>query len=85
MLCIGAYVVGLLSDYWFGRAVAEGLLWRTLYAVVPNFQFFWIGDAITQDILVPASQVAWVGGYTACYVAAVLALGVAMFQTREVG
>ena len=85
VLCIGAYVVGLLSDYWFGRAVAEGRLWRTRYAGVPNFQFFWIGDAITQDILVPASQVAWVGAYTACYVAAVLALGVAMFQTREVG
>ena len=44
LLCIGAYMVGLLSDYWFGRAVEEGLLWRTLYAVVPNFQFFWIGD-----------------------------------------
>lgn len=85
VLCFGVYVLGLSSDYLFGGHVNEGLHYRLLYAVVPNFQYFWIGDALTQNVLVPAAQVMRVAAYAGLYAAAVLALGVAMFQTREVG
>jgi len=86
MLCAGVYVLGLLSDYYLGRPAAEGKAWvyKVLYAGAPNFQFFWAGDALTQGNLIAPGHVAQVAAYAALYSAAVLGLGVALFQTREV-
>lgn len=87
VLCCGVFVLSLLSDYYFGRpAMAENanLIHKLLYAVVPNSQFFWAGDALTQEQLIPFSQVVWVLGYAGLYSLAVLNAGVVMFQTREV-
>lgn len=85
LLCAGVLVMGLLSDYYVGQRAADSPLMRILYTATPNFQFFWIGDNLTQDILVPAAQVGRVVAYAFCYVLGVLGLGVAMFQNREVG
>lgn len=85
MLSIGVLLLGLLSDYYLGSAESQTTLQALLYAIVPNFQFFWVGDLLTQEQTVPALLVLWVMGYTALYTPAVLALGVALFQTREVG
>lgn len=87
VLCTGVFLVSLLSDYFFGRQTAQatGPLFPVLYAIVPNAQFFWAGDAFTQDKLIPAGQVLWVLGYAGLYALAVLNLGIALFQTREVG
>lgn len=84
-LCAGVFVLGLLSDYYFGRHLDEGFLYQAAYAAVPNFQYFWVGDALTQDLYVPGEQVLRVASYAGLYVLAVLALGVSLFQTREVG
>jgi ABC-2 type transport system permease protein len=85
MLSIGVLLLGLLSDYYLGSAESQTTLQALLYAIVPNFQFFWVGDLLTQEQTVPTLLVLWVLGYTALYTPAVLALGVALFQTREVG
>lgn len=87
MLCSGVYMLGLLSDYYFGQAAAAGDAWlfQLLYAVTPNFQFFWAGDALTQDLTIPAIQVGRVALYAVLYSLGILSLGVALFQTREVG
>lgn len=84
-LCAGLMVLGLLSDYYFGRRIDEGLPYSLLARVVPNFQFFWLGDAITQDLTVAVMHVVRVSAYSLAFCGALLALGVAMFQTREVG
>lgn len=77
----------------------EGLLRKSLfiaakclYAVTPNFQFHWPSDAISQgNSLVhdenhafSLSYISMVSLYTGLYVSAVLALGIALFQKREV-
>jgi hypothetical protein len=87
LLCTGVYVLGLLSDHYLGQPAQTGSTWlyNFLYAAVPNFQFFWTGDALTQNQLIPISQVAQVALYSALYALGVLGLGVALFETREVG
>lgn len=85
VLCSGVFLLGLLSDFYLGRHAAEALLYRLAYAAIPNFQFFWIGDALTQDQTVPLEHVLRVARYAALQIVAVLALGIALFQTREVG
>lgn len=85
MMCSFVFILGLLSDYYFGQRVSEGPLYQFMYALLPNFQFFWVGDAITQEIPVPWSHVQLVATYAGLYILGVLGLGIAMFQTREVG
>lgn len=87
ILCVAVYVVGLLSDYYLGRPAEAGAatIYQVAYAAVPNFQFFWAGSALTQEQTIPLMQVGQVALYAVCYSSGVLALGVTLFQTREVG
>ena len=86
MLCTGVYLLGLFSDYLFGRPeVQDVLICRVLYHIVPNFQFFWLGDAITQQLDIGWKHVARVAAYALLYITGILGLGVGLFQTREVG
>jgi ABC-2 type transport system permease protein len=87
VLCTGVYVLGLLSDHYLGQPAQAGTAWfyTVLYAAVPNFQFCWAGDALTQGRTIPAAQVGQVAAYCALYSMGVLGLGVALFETREVG
>lgn len=85
LFCASVFMLGLLSDYYFGRNTEHLALFSVLYAAVPNFQFFWLGDYITQDVTVTLQHVLNVLAYGSLYTLAVLGLGITMFQTREVG
>ena len=86
VLCAGVFILGLLSDHYLGRPAqaGESPLYSLFYAAVPNFQFFWPGEPITQELMIPGQQVALAAGYAGLYALAVLSLGVALFPTREV-
>ncbi len=46
-ICSAFFLLGLVSDYFFGRPAAEGVLWaKVLYAVTPNWSQFWVADAL---------------------------------------
>lgn len=55
------------------------------YSVVPNFQVFWLADAINQDRSIPLAYVARTAPYGLVMIAASLCIAVALFQRREVG
>jgi len=84
-LCAAVFLLGLLSDYYFGRHVDDSLLYRIAYAVAPKMQFFWVGDALTQELEIPLKHIRNVAAHAVLYILAVLSFGVALFQTREVG
>ena len=58
---------------------------RAAYALVPNLQFHWLSDALTQGTAggITARFVLLVTAYTLALVVGVLALAVALFQTRS--
>jgi len=87
LLCAGVYVGGLLADHYLGQAAQAGAAWayRVLYAAVPNFQFFWAGDALTQGTTIAAAHLVQVAAYAGLYSLAILGIGVALFENREVG
>jgi len=83
--CIGIFLLGLVSDYVFGR-FAETQLWAKIcYFLVPNLQMFWISDAIYEESAVPLKYIMISTSYALCYTTAILALAVALFQRRQVG
>jgi hypothetical protein len=57
---------------------------RIAYAVIPNMQYFWVSDAVILKRPIPAGHVLHVFGYALFYVACLVMLAIALFQTREV-
>jgi hypothetical protein len=83
-ICTAVFLVGLMSDYFFGRPAAAGAWWASvLYAVVPNWQLFWLADALEEGGTIPWSYVGRSLGYVAAYLTAVLALALLWFDDRE--
>ena len=64
---------------------AKRALLEVAYAVVPNFQAFWLSDAVQQKRDIPLSYVAPSAAYGLALIVAALCVAVAMFQRREVG
>lgn len=84
-ICSGIFLLGLMSDYLFGRPAAQGERWASmLYSLIPNWQLFWLADAIETGK--NTFQWAYVGkafGYMVCYAGAALAAGILLFEERE--
>jgi hypothetical protein len=86
VLCTGLLGVGLLSDYLFAGAAASGSsLAAVLHGVVPDWQVFWMGDALGEGREIPWSYVARAGAYAASLLGVALPLGVVLFADRELG
>ena len=87
LTCCGVFLIGLVSEYFLRGWASEpgAVIAKKVYEIVPNFQLIWPGDALTQQHDFTSVYVACTGGYTILYVCAVLALAMAMFQTRELG
>jgi ABC-2 type transport system permease protein len=83
--CIGVFLLGLVSDYTFGRFAGAHLWAKIGQFIVPNLQVFWISDAIYEGNAVPVKYLLIGASYALCYTAAILALAVALFQRRQVG
>ncbi|MCU0770183.1 MAG: hypothetical protein MUE94_00235 [Verrucomicrobia bacterium] len=84
-VCSGIFLVGIMSDYLFGRAAGGGQWWASvLYTAFPNWQLFWLADAIASGK--SAFHWGYVGkalAYAALYLGAVLSVAVVLFEDRE--
>ncbi len=58
---------------------------KLLYMLMPNLQFLWPADAITQNTPISAGLFGMVSAYAALQILAIIAIAVALFQNREVG
>jgi len=82
--CIGAFLLGLISDYVFGR-FAETQIWAKIGRIlVPSLQVFWISDAIYEGTPVEPQYLLIAGSYAICYTTAIILLAIALFQSREI-
>jgi len=84
-ICSAIFLVGLMSDYFFGQRSEHGVWWAsTLYSIIPNWQLFWLADAIeTGKSTFHWDYVGKALGYAVCYVGAALAIGAMLFEERE--
>jgi len=84
-ICSAFFLVGLMSDYFFGIRAAHGSWWAsTLYTIVPNWQLFWLADALETGK--DTFHWEYVGKsflYMIGYAGATLAVGTALFEERE--
>lgn len=64
---------------------AQVWLLKVAYAIVPNFQVFWLSDAIQQKRDIPWAYVSPAALYGLVMIVAVMCIAVTLFQRREVG
>lgn len=83
-ICSALFLLGLMSDYLFGRRSEAGSWWATtIYAVTPNWQLFWLADVLESGKKFPLAYLGKAFGYMAGYVGAALALALVLFEDRE--
>jgi len=73
------------GDFVFTRPTEINPIALAVWAVIPNMHYFWVVDAVTQSRPVPGQHAAMVVGYSAAQIAGFLALGMILFQRRDVG
>jgi len=84
-ICSAFFLMGLMSDYLFGQRAAAGNWWASaLYTIIPNWQLFWLADALDMGkSTFHWHYVAKAFVYTLGYAGAALAVGTALFEERE--
>lgn len=87
-ICSALFLLGLMSDYIYWKAggqTGNAPWWASLlYTVLPNWQLFWLADAI--DMGKNTFQWVYVGKafiYAVVYGGAALAAGTTLFEERE--
>ncbi len=81
-VCSVLFVAGLGSDHFFGGSTAA---WsRIAYAIIPNWQHFWLADALNDGGSIPLRYLFYAAVYTVCYSTAVLAAGIWAFRKVDV-
>lgn len=85
-LCSVFFFVGLMSSHLFLRTTDSELLNMICdfcYAVIPNWQFFWLADAIAVGRTIPKAYVIDGCIYGAIYFAVACLWAIVLFQDRE--
>jgi len=85
LVCIGVFLVGLVGEY-FASVTLAGQTWLLgMATVIPNIQFFWPADALTQGHPISLGYLGTVSCYATSLIVGTLSLAVLLFQTRDVG
>lgn len=82
-ICSILLMIGLMSDYLFGRHAADNAVAAALYRILPNWQHFWVTDALNAGAI-PWIYVGHVAVYALLYLAGILSLGMLAFRNMEV-
>lgn len=73
------------GDYVFAKPTRVRPFSWLIWGVVPNMHDFWLADAVMQNQPVPWSHLLLVGTYAGTIIVSCLAVGVLLFQRRDVG
>ena len=80
-----AFVVAGVVVYAVFGYLSPGRLAATVaYSLMPNFQVFWMGEALSAEKTIPWSYVVSVFGYGAFYTLALVFVGAWLFEGREI-
>ncbi len=83
-ICSALFLMGLVSDYFWGTRAKAGSWWASvLYTVTPNWQLFWVADALDGKNQIPLAYLGKALGYACAYIGAILALALVLFEDRE--
>lgn len=83
-VCSGFFLMGLMSDYLLSVRAADALWAKLLYWVLPNWQHFWMADALTAGGEIPWVYVTQAAVYALAWIAGTLCIAFGIFDRMEV-
>jgi len=85
LIVFGTFLLGIASDGFFGQYRETHVLADLAYRLVPNVQFFFLADSLTQQHSITWAYALNTLAYAGLFILALLSVGIALFQTREAG
>ena len=85
MLTFPVYILGLMSNYLFYSHIQESFVCKFFYTIIPNWQFFWMADAVSSGIAIPPNYIVWAFVYTLLYTVFLMIVAVILFKNKELG
>ena len=82
-VCTALFLVGLMSDYLFGRHAESNLMAYGLHTLLPNWQHFWVVDALSGEHPIPMQYLQQASAYALFYLAGLLCFVMVAFQRVE--
>lgn len=87
--CTTVFFMGLLSSYLFRKFENTRSEWlrqllTVLYSIFPNWQFFWLADAVAMKQHIPGRYVLMAAAYMGLFVVIAAMWAVVLFQNKEV-
>jgi hypothetical protein len=84
-VCSVLFFLGLISAHLFrnGSGAVWGPVSLVLYALIPNWQYFWMADAMAVNRSIPVSYVWWCFGYALIYCVVGSVWAAVLFLNRE--
>ncbi len=83
-ICTAIFLLGLMSDYFFGAAAREGKWWaQMLYTIIPNWQQLWMADALEPEKTLPWRYIGSAFAYVTAYLGVALSVALYLFEDRE--
>ena len=83
-VCTVIFLVGLMTDYVLGTAAKSSPLIALAYNLIPDWQHFWLADALSgEGTTIPWRYVGQVGIYATFYLIGSLSLGIVAFHNVE--
>ena len=84
VICSLILILGLMSDFFFGQFADTNTFANIAYHLTPNWQHFWMVDALTGGGKIPWIVVGAVAKYAVLYTIGVLLLAVSIFRSSEI-
>jgi hypothetical protein len=87
-LSAAIFFLGLLSGYFLNLGIEQNNVFisgmaKVLYGILPNWQFFWLADALAANKVIPMSYIGWATAYALFYIMLCSLWALALFQNRE--
>jgi hypothetical protein len=77
------FMIGWMTQYFLGSRADSSLICAVLYGILPDWQHFWMGDALSDGGVVSLRYLLHAGSYTVLYGGGLIALGATVFSNSE--
>jgi ABC-type transport system involved in multi-copper enzyme maturation permease subunit len=85
-VCSIIFFLGLISNYLFSGDTGSDVLnfiFKIFYAILPNWQFFWLADALATHQPIPVSYLLWSFIYVVLYISICTIWAIVAFHSKE--
>ena len=83
-ICTVIFMLGLVSKYFVTQWLGTGLLADFVRTLLPNWQYFWMADALASRQVIPFTYLLWALVYVFFYIGFWTLWAMALFNEREI-